>query len=153
MQFYRERLWPSAWVFVSTALVMPASLLVFLPINAFVGVVSAIVLYGATVALLLGTSPIILVTSGEVVAGRARLPLEFAGDAQSYVEPEATLQRGRRLDARAWLVIRGWIAPVVKLPVEDANDPTPYWLFSTRHPLEVVQAIEDAKKSAVTPST
>ncbi|MCU1417394.1 MAG: hypothetical protein JWP32_1568, partial [Schumannella sp.] len=28
---YRERLWPAPWVFLSTALVIPASLLVFLP--------------------------------------------------------------------------------------------------------------------------
>ena len=30
---YRERLWPAPWVFIATALVIPASLLVFLPIS------------------------------------------------------------------------------------------------------------------------
>jgi hypothetical protein len=46
-KLYSERIWPSAWVFVSTALVIPASLLVFLPINLFAGVIVAIVLYAA----------------------------------------------------------------------------------------------------------
>ena len=36
---YRERLWPAAWVFLATALVIPASLLVFLPISTTAGIV------------------------------------------------------------------------------------------------------------------
>ena len=39
MYHYRERLWPSPGMFISTALVIPASLLVFLPINMVVGIV------------------------------------------------------------------------------------------------------------------
>ncbi len=69
-----------------------------------------------------------------LVAGRARLPLPNVGEATGYTGTEATQQRGPKLDARAWLVIRGWISPVVKVDVLDASDPTPYWLVSTRHP-------------------
>ena len=50
---YRERLWPAPWVFLATALVIPASLLVFLPISLPTGVGVAIVLYGAIVGILL----------------------------------------------------------------------------------------------------
>ena len=56
---YRERLWPAWWVFLATALVIPASLLVFLPISQIAGVISAVVLYGAIVVVLLATSPLI----------------------------------------------------------------------------------------------
>ena len=44
---YRERLWPAPWVFISTALVIPASLLVFLSISTTPGIVCAIVLSAA----------------------------------------------------------------------------------------------------------
>lgn len=142
MPAYRERLWPSAWVFGATALVIPASLLVFLPINIAAGVVVAVVLYGGALAVLIATSPVIAVSSGELVAGRARLPLEFAGEVQIFEGNEAFLERGRRLDARAWLVIRGWVKPVVKVPVLDPRDPVPYWLVSTRRPQGVAAAIE-----------
>ena len=142
MPAYRERLWPSAWVFGATALVIPASLLVFLPINIAAGVVVAVVLYGGALAVLIVTSPVIAVSSGELVAGRARLPLEFAGEVQIFEGNEAFLERGRRLDARAWLVIRGWVKPVVKVPVLDPRDPVPYWLVSTRRPHGVAAAIE-----------
>ncbi len=143
--FFRERLWPAVWVFVSTALVVPATFLVFLPINTLAGVIVAIVLYGAIVAVLIGTSPVIAVTAEEVIAGRATLPLGFAGAAEHFERAEAVLERGRRLDARAWLVIRGWIGPVVKIPVHDPADATPYWLVSTRRPSALVLAIASAR--------
>ncbi len=145
MQLYRERLWPSAWVFVSTALVIPASLLVFLPINPTAGVWTAVVLYAGCVVALVATSPVIEVTDAQITAGRARLPVGLAGPPEAFEKQEATLERGQRLDARAWLVIRGWVSPVVKIPVTDPADPAPYWLVSTRRPARLADAIERAR--------
>jgi len=142
---YRERIWPSPWVFVSTALVIPASLLVFLPINFFAGVIIAIVLYGAIVMVLVATSPVISVSSRELVAGRARVPVDLISTVSAFEGEEATLQRGRMLDARAWLLIRGWVSPVVRIELSDASDPTPYWIVSTRSPAALVAAIASAK--------
>ncbi len=138
---FRERLWPSAWVYLSTALVIPASLLVFLPINPFVGVVCAIVLYAGCIALLSATAPVISVDETHLRAGKATIPLDLTGQATAYRGADATLERGRNLDARAWLVIRGWISPVVKIPVLDEGDPAPYWLVSTRKPDDLCTAI------------
>jgi hypothetical protein len=145
MLIYRERLLPGPMIFVITALVIPASLLVFLPINLMLGVICAAVLYTGCVVLLVVGSPRIEVTDAKLVAGRASLPLPNIGDAQGYFGVEATQQRGPKLDARAWLVIRGWISPVVKVDVNDENDPTPYWLVSTRHPADLVAALVRAK--------
>ena len=142
---YREQIWPSPWVFVSTALVIPASLLVFLPINFFAGVIIAIVLYGAIVTVLVASSPVILVFPGELVAGRARVPVDLISSVTTFEGEEATLQRGRLLDARAWLLIRGWVSPVVRIELSDASDPTPYWIVSTRSPAALVAAIASAK--------
>lgn len=138
---YRERLWPAGWVFAATALVIPATLLVFLPIDPSAGAIVAVVLFGGCVALLIIGSPVIVVTETQLIAGRARLPLEFAGDASVFRAEEATLERGRRLDARAWLLIRGWVAPVVRVEITDPDDPTPYWVLSTRHPERLAEAI------------
>lgn len=148
MTFFREKLWASVWAFLAMALVIPASLLVFWQINATVGVIVAAVLYAGCVALLIAGSPVIEVTAREFRAGRARLPLEFAGETAGYREPEATLQRGRLLDARAWLLIRGWVAPVVKIEITDPADPAPYWLVSTRKPEALIEAIAAARGAA-----
>ncbi len=143
--FYRERIWPSPWVFLSTALVIPASLLVFLPINLLAGVIVAITLYGAIVLVLVATSPVISVSLNELVAGRARVPVDLISTVTAFDGEEATLQRGRMLDARAWLLIRGWVSPVVKIELSDENDPTPYWIVSTRTPDALVAAVSTAK--------
>ena len=143
---YREKLWAAPWVFISSALVIPASLLVFLPINPTVGVGVAIALYAACVAALIAGSPVIEVTASEFRAGRARLPLEIVGSTTAFRGTDAQLERGQRLDARAWLLIRGWISPVVRVEVLDEKDPAPYWLVSTRRPEAVVDAIAEAKK-------
>lgn len=135
-------------MFIATALVIPASLLVFLPINQTAGVVVAIVLYLACVILLLVASPVIEVTEDQLLAGRARLPIAFAGDVTAYRAEEATLERGQRLDARAWLLVRGWVSPVVKVSILDVEDPTPYWLLSSRHPDRIVAAMASAHAEA-----
>ena len=148
MSLYRERLLPGPMIFVITALVIPASLLVFLPINLILGVICAAVLYSACVILLVISSPSIEVTDAALLAGRARLPLPNVGDAIGYAGSGATQQRGTQLDARAWLVIRGWISPVVKIDVLDPRDPTPYWLVSTRHPNDLIAALKEAKAAS-----
>jgi hypothetical protein len=148
MSIYRERLLPGPMIFVIAALLIPASLLVFLPINITIGVICAIVLYGACVVLLIVSSPWIEVTDTALLAGRARLPIPNVGAATGYSGNDATAQRGPKLDARAWLVIRGWVKPVVRVDVLDETDPTPYWLVSTRHPNDLIAALKKAKTSA-----
>jgi hypothetical protein len=145
MTIYRERLLPGPWTFLATALVIPASLLVFLPINTTIGVVVAIVLYIACVFALVLGSPVIEVTDSSFIAGRARIPIENIGATSGYIRSDATDQRGPQLDARAWLVIRGWVDPVVKVEVVDERDPAPYWLVSTRRPAAVISALAQAR--------
>lgn len=150
MTIYRERLWPAPWLFLSTALVIPASLLVFLPINIFVGIGSAIVLYLGCLALLLSAATKIEVTHDEVIAGKASLPIGVIGSVYGARGAEATLERGQQLDARSFLVIRGWIDPVVRIELVDPNDPVPYWLISSRNPEAVSAAIVEARTTSAT---
>jgi hypothetical protein len=134
MTVYRERLVPSFWIYLATALVIPASLLVFAPINIYAGIICALVLFGGSVGLLVGMAPLIVITDETLTAGKATIPLELLGVPETFTGTAATVQRGQKLDTRAWLCMRGWVDPVVKIPLEDPNDPTPYWLVSTRNP-------------------
>jgi hypothetical protein len=147
MPIYRERLWPAPWVFIATALVIPASLLVFLPISQLAGIICAIVLYGAIVTTLLATTPLVEVTDSEFVAGRAQLPRAAVATAEAFDGTEATAERGQRLDARAWLLLRGWIPGIVRVELDDPTDPTPYWLVSTRHPRRLAEALSSLSAS------
>ncbi len=142
---YRESLTPAPWVFLSTALVMPASLLVFLPISLTAGISVALGLYAAIVVLLLATTPRIEVDDTELRAGRARLPLAVISEVRTATGADATRERGVDLDARAWMLIRGWIPGLVRIDLDDPQDPTPYWLISSRRPGELAAAIEGAR--------
>ncbi|WP_243063102.1 DUF3093 domain-containing protein [Humibacter sp. RRB41] len=143
MIVYRERLWAAPWLFVATALVIPASIIVFAPINMLVGIICAIVLYAACVIGLVVGSPTIELTDDELHAGKAQIERHYLGAAEAFDGSEASLQRGRLLDARAWLLIRGWTTGVVRISILDENDPAPYWLLSTRHPTEFARAVND----------
>jgi hypothetical protein len=148
MPIYRERLWPAPWVFIATALVIPASLLVFLPISTTAGIICAIVLYGAILVTLLLTTPTIEVTEGSFAAGRALLPRAVVASVEGFDGQEATAERGTRLDARAWLLLRGWIPGVVRVNLDDPHDPTPYWLVSTRQPNRLAEALRATAEKA-----
>lgn len=148
MPEYREKLWPSPWLFVIIALVIPASLLVFLPISPLAGALTAAGLYLGSALLLVLASPTVQVSGGVLTAGRARIETRLLGEAVPVEAAEATLERGQRLDSRAWLLIRGWIAPVVRIPLDDPTDPAPYWLVSSRRPHKMAAAINGSRRPA-----
>ncbi len=54
-----------------------------------------------------------------------------------------TLRRvvGREGDPAAFVSIRPWIGPGVQLWIDDPDDPTPYWVISSRNPQQVVDIV------------
>ncbi|KJC65395.1 Protein of unknown function [Agreia bicolorata] len=141
MSSYRERLWPSIWIYLATALVIPASILVLAPVNLTAGIIAAAVLFIGLTGIFIVLAPVIEVKDGMLIAGKAQIPLELLGTPSIFKGGAATLQRGQRLDARAWLCLRGWVDPVIKIPLEDPDDPTPYWLVSSRNPEGLAAAL------------
>ena len=141
---YREKLFPAWWLIVATALVVPAAILVFFPLSAVLGVVVGLTLWAGSVGLLWWGAPSLVVEEGTFRAGKARIELGFITGVSFYDGDAAREQRGVSLDARAWLVIRGWIDPVVKIELGDPDDPVPYWLVSSRKPQELVAALQAA---------
>lgn len=145
MQPYRETLWPSPWVIIALALVVPATMLVLAPVSLPAGVIGAVVLYGGCLALAFGSAPRIEVSGATLSVGKASIPLAQVGDVVVYTGADATAQLRTKLDARAWLMIRGWVHSLVKVEVTDPADPTPYWLLSSRRPQLLADAIAAAR--------
>ena len=50
-------------------------------------------------------------------------------------------ERGPGLNPRAFLAIRFWIKGGIKVTLNDARDPTPYWLVSTKKAEEIKSAL------------
>ncbi|WP_448004883.1 DUF3093 domain-containing protein [Agromyces bauzanensis] len=146
MPDYREKLWPTPWIYIATLLLVPASILVLAPVSMPAGIATGVILYLAVAGSLTLTSPVIEVQDGMLRAGRAEISLAHTGEAVPAFEADARVERGTGLDARAFLVIRGWVQPVVRVPITDPADPTPYWLISSRRPKELAAAINGSRR-------
>jgi hypothetical protein len=81
------------------------------------------------------------ITDDEVRVRGAHVALRYVSGAVAL--DAGTLRRvvGREGDPAAFVSIRPWIGPGVQLWLDDADDPTPYWVVSSRHPERVVAAL------------
>ncbi|MDJ0357405.1 MAG: DUF3093 domain-containing protein [Actinomycetota bacterium] len=138
---YSEKLWPNPWIWIVVVGLSGAGILVLAPISMLAGYLAAAALFLIMAILLLTSTPRIEVTEDTVQVGRANIERRFVGTVEGFRGEDATAQRGTQLNGLAYLCIRGWIGPVVKIAITDEADRTPYWLASTRHPEKLVAAL------------
>lgn len=80
----------------------------------------------------------------ELRVGDARLPLSFVGVVQIIPVKAKRKALGPQLDPAAFVVHRGWVGPLLRVQLTDPADPTPYWVFSTRHPERLAEQLRAA---------
>jgi len=139
---YNEKLWPNVWVWLVAAGLSGAGILVFAPISPAAGITAAVVLFLVIAVLLVLSTPVITVTGSTLRVGRATIDRRFLGTVQAFRGKEATAERGTRLNGLAYMCFRGWVDPVVRIEITDPSDRTPYWLTSTRHPDQLLAALQ-----------
>lgn len=85
------------------------------------------------------------IADGELRIRGAHIPVRDIGGAVAL--DAATLRRvvGREGDPAAFVSIRPWIGSGVQFWVDDPDDPTPYWVVSSRHPQRVVELLRAAR--------
>lgn len=139
---YDERLSaPRSW-WIITGLTGIAGGLILLPLGALPmlgGLIGAAAL--AAVAVSSYGSARIRVVADSLIAGDARLPLSALGTPEVLDEPEARAWRSYKADPRAFMLLRSYVATAVRVPVTDAQDPTPYLYLSTRNPSALAAAL------------
>jgi hypothetical protein len=81
------------------------------------------------------------VRDGELRVRGAHLPLDVVSGAVALDNPTLRRVVGREGDPAAFISIRPWVGPGVQLWLDDPDDPTPYWVISTRRPAELVELI------------
>jgi len=138
---FSERLWPGPGAWIIVAVLSLAGILVLAPIGIGYGIAAAIVIFLLVGGALYANTPRIEVTATEFRAGKAVIDRAFLGEVQAFSQDEAFQERGPRLNGLAFLCIRGWVDPVVRVEITDPEDETPYWLVSTRRPQQLVAAL------------
>jgi hypothetical protein len=92
----------------------------------------------------LGRVDVRVVTSGddtELWVGPAHLPVSVIARTAEVPRSAKSAALGRQLDPAAYVVHRAWIGSLVLIVLEDPDDPTPYWLISSRHPDRLLAAL------------
>jgi hypothetical protein len=148
---YRETLWPSPLLYVAFCLELPIVVLLVAPFSLPLGIVIASVVFIIIILAITFTSPRIDITDGTLRVGKASIGLEYVGAASAFTGAHAVAERGPNLDARAWTRFRPGIGPVVRLEIVDDADPTPYWLFSSRRPQELVAVLRASRSEHESP--
>jgi hypothetical protein len=131
---YTERLIPSWWLTLALGLFLPAGFLIFLPLDPLIGFAVGLGLWGGSWAVLALFSPVVSATGDGFRAGKATIEWRHVSHVDVIGKEGAQGAKGVGLDARAWVVLRPWVKPAVRLHVGDPEDPTPYWLVSTTRP-------------------
>jgi DUF3093 family protein len=87
------------------------------------------------------------IADGELIVGRAHVPLRHLGEVQVVTSDQKRRVLGPELDPAAFVLHRGWIGPLVRVELTDESDPTPYWVFSTRRPERLAEALRRGQQA------
>jgi hypothetical protein len=138
---FSEVLWPAplGWALVAVLAVM--AWLALAVVSTGAAWLAAVVVLVAGAVALARTSPRVEVHGGELRAGAAHIPVTLLSRPRALDAAATRSELGPALDARAHLCLRGWVRTAVRVDVVDPQDPTPYWIVSTRRPDDLVRAL------------
>jgi hypothetical protein len=80
-------------------------------------------------------------TDAVLWAGSAHLPVSVVQRSAAIPRTAKSAALGRQLDPAAYVLHRTWVGPLALVVLDDADDPTPYWLVSCRHPDRLLAAL------------
>ena len=146
---YRERLWvPLWWWLPGLGVAALIALEVTQGVQALPDWLPYAVLLPVAAVVLLGlgrTELRVVVDNGgppELWVGSpgrgAHLPASVIARSAEVPRSAKSAALGRQLDPAAYVVHKAWVGPMVLLVLDDPDDPTPYWLISTKHPDKVL---------------
>ena len=138
---YSEWVLPNWTSFLPTLAIFPTFWLTFLPINVGTGFWSGITVTAVVIFLMVAKSARIDVTVDLLKVANAQIERKFVTSVEVIGAEQAFFERGSNLDTRAWIHFQGSVSTLARVQVSDPADPTPYWLFSTRKPQKLKEAL------------
>jgi hypothetical protein len=138
---YRERVRPNLGTFIAVATLLPAVTLVSEPFDYRIGIAVGLILVITIWAALFFLAPVIQVGSSHLTVARAKIPRNLLGNIEEIAKDQIFSERGPKLDPAAHKVFQGTVKTAIKITVNDPNDPTPYWIISTRKPAQLAEVL------------
>lgn len=141
---YKERVLPGFGTFAAVFVLFPSIVIIAEPFDLIVGLVIGALVVIVIWALLFVGSPKISVTTKQLRVGKVTIPRSLIGKAKTVSKNEIFAERGPNLDPAAYKVFQGAVKTAIKIPINDPEDPTPYWLVSTRNPEKLAEILTGA---------
>lgn len=139
---YKERVRPNLGTFLAVATLLPAVTLVSEPFDYRIGIAVGLVLILSIWAALYFCAPVIQVGNSTLTVARAKIPKTFIGNIEEIAKDQIFSERGPNLNSAAYKVFQGTVKTALKITIDDPNDPTPYWIISTRNPAQLANLIK-----------
>ncbi|RBP64005.1 DUF3093 family protein [Brevibacterium sanguinis] len=140
---YLEKVRPSPGIWALCVCAAASTALMVFPVWRLGAVVLPVIAFLLLFLWMRSLTVRIVVTDTQLIVGEAHIERTFVAAAHAYDAEAARVARGVELNARAFLVLRPWVKPAVKIDIADETDPTPYWLVSSNHPEEFAAALGD----------
>ena len=139
---YREVIRMPLWLL---AIIYFFLLSLVLSIWAALGNTAALVSLFITTALLVliasKSALMIEIDDQELRVGRAHIELEFVKNSEPLTTAAMATLRTRDANPAAFLAIRFWCSTGIRIMLNDPRDSTPYWLITSKHPIELSKAL------------
>ncbi len=146
-EVYKERVLPGLASCIPILLIYPSIYLVFLPIDTVFGNLLGILATLVGISAIVANSTVLKIDSTSFSAGRAHLGFSEIERIEVIQGESAFAERTSKLDARAYVAIKSSVPKYLKVFLKSTSeDPTPYWLLSTRRP-EALKLLLDSKIS------
>lgn len=143
MTTYRERLTaPVSWWLAALAFGAVWGWIMLVATTWPIAVTTTVIITGIGVYLVWRHGSLLIAVDGEALrVGRASIDRAHLGAVTPLHRADYRLRLGTGADARAYLVTRPYLDRGVLVPIEDASDPAPYWLVSSRRPDALAAAL------------
>ena len=138
---YSEWLYPRISSFLPLLMLIPAIWIVGAPLGTDLGFFFGLLIALVAGAIKLAGAPKITVSNDHLNLGKASIPRTAIGKIEMIDKSDQFFERGAKLDARAFVMFKYGLPDLLKIEINDKNDPTPYLLVSSRRGKDLIKSL------------
>jgi hypothetical protein len=140
---YSERVFPGLSFFLATLFAPAALYLIVLAFDDLWALITFVVSELAIIFLGLFAAPTLSLSSKTLSIGNVQIPTQYVKAITVIEQSSQQSEKGPKLNPSAYVRFQVGVKGLLKVELNDPNDPTPYWLISSRNPDLVAKRFAD----------
>ena len=133
---------PVGWWILAGLFALSMFVAVLFYLGPWIALITFVALMGIVVAVYIPYGRLSIRTDEDRLwVGPANIEWRYITEVAALDEQQTRQRRGPQADARAFLTLRPYLNRAVEVTLGDPEDPTPYWLVSTRSPDRFAAAV------------